>query len=284
MSVMKSLSKLVKLSCGPVSISCQSLQSSRVLPASRMQQKRLKSSAVAGSGNDFTSLPKNSTTRPYTIVVEGNIGSGKTTFLQPFTTIPQVEVLEEPVKEWRSLDNGRHNLLELMYTDPTRWSLLFQTYVQLTMLRQHSKPAIKPVRIMERSLLSARYCFVENLHERGQMTEAEYAVLSEWFNFLVTCPNLDFGIDHIIYLRTDPEVAYERVKKRRRHEEHLIPIEYIRDLHNLHEDWLFRRTKFQPLQAPVTVVDANQDLEAVKEECLRLEENLIKSAIAKAKS
>ena len=48
---------------------------------------------------------------------------------------------------------------------------------------------------------SARYCFVENLHERGQMTEAEYAVLSEWFNFLVTCPNLDFGIDHIIYLR-----------------------------------------------------------------------------------
>ena len=64
-----------------------------------------------------------------------------------------MEVLEEPVKEWRSLDNGRHNLLELMYTDPTRWSLLFQTYVQLTMLRQHSKPAIKPVRIMERSLL-----------------------------------------------------------------------------------------------------------------------------------
>ena len=87
MSVMKSLSRLVTLSCGPVSISCQGLQSSRALPASRMQQKRLKSSAVAGSG---TSLPKNSTTRPYTIVVEGNIGSGKTTFLQPFTTIPQV--------------------------------------------------------------------------------------------------------------------------------------------------------------------------------------------------
>ena len=90
MSVMKSLSRLVTIGCGPFSISCQSLQSSRVLPVSRMQQKRLKSSAVAGSGNDFTSLPKNSTSRPYTIVVEGNIGSGKTTFLQPFTTIPQV--------------------------------------------------------------------------------------------------------------------------------------------------------------------------------------------------
>ena len=42
---------------------------------------------------------------------------------------------------------------------------------------------------------------MENLYERGQMTDAEYAVLSEWFNFLVTCPQLDFGIDHIIYLR-----------------------------------------------------------------------------------
>ena len=28
--------------------------------------------------------------RPYTIVVEGNIGSGKTTFLQPFATLKQV--------------------------------------------------------------------------------------------------------------------------------------------------------------------------------------------------
>ena len=112
--------------------------------------------------------------RPYTIVVEGNIGSGKTTFLQPFATLKQVvfvvvartlavlnyalltkqvEVVEEPVKEWRNLDNGRHNLLELMYTDPTRWSLLFQTYVQLTMVKQHSKPSTKPIRIMERSLL-----------------------------------------------------------------------------------------------------------------------------------
>jgi len=214
--------------------------------------------------------------RPYTIVVEGNIGSGKTTFLQPFATLKQVEVVEEPVKEWRNLDNGRHNLLELMYTDPTRWSLLFQTYVQLTMVKQHSKPSTKPIRIMERSL--ARYCFVENLYERGQMTDAEYAVLSEWFNFLVTCPQLDFGIDHIIYLRTDPEIAWERVKKRSRHEEDLIPKKYLSDLHELHEDWLCRKTKFQPLPAPVTIIDANQDLESIQTQYQNLKDQLIRKA------
>ncbi len=77
---------------------------------------------------------------------------------------------------------------------------------------------------------SARYCFVENLYQAGKMEESEYLVLSEWFNFLVTCPQMDFKIDHIIYLRTDPEVAYERIKKRSRVEENLIPLQYLKGL------------------------------------------------------
>ena len=40
-----------------------------------------------------------------------------------------------------------------MYRDPARYSFLFQTYVQVTMLQQHSAPCTKPVKIMERSLL-----------------------------------------------------------------------------------------------------------------------------------
>ena len=79
---------------------------------------------------------------------------------------------------------------------------------------------------------SARYCFVENLYNGGNMTDAEYTVLSEWFNFLITCPQLNFKIDQIVYLRTDPEVAYERIKKRKRPEEHLIPFAYLQGTFN----------------------------------------------------
>ena len=92
---------------------------------------------------------------------------------------------------------------------------------------------------------SARYCFVENLYSHGKMSSAEYAVISEWFNYLITLPNLDFHIDLIVYLRTDPEVAYERIKARSRHEETRIPFQYLQDLHQLHEDWLVEKTKFQ---------------------------------------
>lgn len=71
---------------------------------------------------------------------------------------------------WRNL-NG-NNLLDLMYTDPHKWAFSFHSYVQLTMLENHlniSKQnndlAINEntINIMERSLYSARYCFVENI-------------------------------------------------------------------------------------------------------------------------
>ena len=52
--------------------------------------------------------------------VEGNIGCGKTTFLEHFSQFEkQVEVLTEPVDRWRNV-NG-HNLLQLMYEDPSRY-------------------------------------------------------------------------------------------------------------------------------------------------------------------
>ena len=45
-----------------------------------------------------------------------------------------------------------------MYEDPARYSLLFQTYVQLTMLERHNQPCDKDAKIMERSLLRIDIC------------------------------------------------------------------------------------------------------------------------------
>lgn len=47
--------------------------------------------------------------RPFTVIVEGNIGSGKTTFLEYFKKYNNVCVLAEPIEMWRNC-NG-HNLL-----------------------------------------------------------------------------------------------------------------------------------------------------------------------------
>ena len=50
--------------------------------------------------------------RPFTVIVEGNIGSGKTTFLNHFSKFKDVEVLQEPVEKWRDVQG--HNLLVIV--------------------------------------------------------------------------------------------------------------------------------------------------------------------------
>lgn len=48
-------------------------------------------------------------TKPFTVFVEGNIGSGKTTFLEHFRQFEDITLLTEPVEEWRDLKG--YNLL-----------------------------------------------------------------------------------------------------------------------------------------------------------------------------
>jgi len=243
---------------------CQNFNSSisKVLTEIETRSSNRAKFEVSNSFGD-KDLVKNSkaVSRPFTVLVEGNIGSGKTTFLEHFNKFnEEVEIMLEPVDRWRSL-NG-HNLLQMMYEDPARWSLAFQTYVQLTMVQNHTKASEKSVKLMERSLYSAKYCFVENLKNSGKMPLSEYEVLTSWFQFLLSCPQVDLGVDLIVYMRTDPEVALSRVKSRNRGEEHLIVEEYIRDLHHLHEDWLVHGSHGLP--APVLVVDANKDIGEMK--------------------
>lgn len=46
---------------------------------------------------------------PFTVFIEGNIGSGKTTFLNHFKKFDNVCLLTEPVEKWRNC--GGVNLL-----------------------------------------------------------------------------------------------------------------------------------------------------------------------------
>ena len=43
------------------------------------------------------------------------------------------------------------------------------------------------------------------------MAESEYQVLTSWFDHLVNSPELDLGVDLIVYLQTKPEIARERL-------------------------------------------------------------------------
>ncbi|XP_057252579.1 thymidine kinase 2, mitochondrial isoform X2 [Pezoporus wallicus] len=173
--------------------------------------------------------------RKTVVCVEGNIASGKTTCLDYFAQTTNIEVLTEPVAKWRNVRG--HNIL------------------------------ISPIRMMERSIHSARYIFVENLYRSGKMPEVDYVVLSEWFDWIQN--NTDVSVDLIVYLQTSPEVCYERLKRRCREEEKLIPLEYFEAIHQLYEEWLIKHTLFE-VSCPVLVIGADHDMQKMIE---KYEEN-----------
>ncbi|KAK9306100.1 hypothetical protein QLX08_003152 [Tetragonisca angustula] len=193
--------------------------------------------------------------RPFTVCIEGNIGSGKTTFLSHFKQFDNTTVLQEPVELWRNVAGT--NLLELMYTDTKRYSFLFQSYVQLTMLQLHTYKSAMPYKIMERSVFSAR-CFIENMKRTKLLEDVEVVVLEDWYDWCIQ--NANIVTDLIVYLRTSPDVVYNRMKTRARKEENSVSLEYLRQLHNIHDEWLYDQTLFN-LPAPVLTIDGNKSLE-----------------------
>lgn len=122
--------------------------------------------------------------QPFTVFIEGNIGSGKTTFLNHFNKFDGVCLMAEPVDLWRNC--GGVNLLEMLYTEPYRWAMPFQTYVTLTMLNTHTHKTDKSVKLMERSIFSARYCFVENMMRTGVLHQGMYNILQDWYEYFTT--------------------------------------------------------------------------------------------------
>ncbi|GAB1597798.1 thymidine kinase 2, mitochondrial-like [Argonauta hians] len=191
------------------------------------------------------------------ICVEGNIGAGKSEMLNHFSKDPSIEILPEPVQKWQNL-NG-HNLLDLLYMDPSRWGFTFQSYVQLTMLQNHMSKSNKPIQMVERSIFTARYVFVENLYRSGLMPKVDYNVLCEWFNWITN--NLDFHVDQIIYLRCSPQTALQRIKIRNRKEEQNISVEYLQSLHDLQEEWLIHGS--HKSTTDIMVLDAEKDLRSM---------------------
>ncbi|KAJ8986168.1 hypothetical protein NQ317_005642 [Molorchus minor] len=213
------------------------------------------------------------TDRPFRVSIEGNIGAGKSTLVKYFENMPNIETYPEPIEWWRNL-NG-YNLLDLMYSDKPRWLKVFQSYVQFTRLRiQTSKPKSPSVTVQmfERSLQNNRFCFLELAYRSGCLHEADYSVIDAWYRWIRA--NVDINLDLIVYLRSTPEVVYERVKARGRPEEVGLSLDYLTQLHESHERWLMTDDeRFNTI--PVLVLDADRTLDEIYEQYKKNENKIL---------
>jgi deoxyadenosine/deoxycytidine kinase len=94
------------------------------------------------------------------------------------------------------------------------------------------------------------------LYDEGDISVLEWNAYNLWNDFFTT----HYGnIPHyILYLRCDPETAYNRIHIRSRDEEKNIPLEYLTNLHNYHDQWLVDETGKRK-DKKTLIIDANKE-------------------------
>jgi len=197
--------------------------------------------------------------------LEGNIGAGKSTLLRLLKKLQNVEIIPEPTQKWQN-DNQENNLLNLFYKDTPRWAYTFQSYAFISRIEsiiEHTAVSALEDKtfILERSIYCDRFCFAKNCFELGFMTELEWQIYREWFNWLNE--NSVPKTTGFIYLQAEPEVCMKRLTKRSRQEETGISLSYLESLHQKHEDWLIHKKDLTNSLAstPILVIDCNQEFE-----------------------
>jgi len=171
------------------------------------------------------------------LLLEGNIGAGKTSLGKVLAEKGHYAFLEEPVERWR--DGFASNLFKQFYDDMERWSFTFQIMAFVTRAKTWSEILERTSAncvILERSIFTDRHVFARNLFEQGAMTDAEWELYGHLWDFLAS--NYVEEPDKILYLRTPAEECSQRIMSRGRSEEQHIPLEYLQRLEAHHDEWL----------------------------------------------
>ena len=199
---------------------------------------------------------------PQTILsIEGNIGSGKSTLVSHLSNIMGkiVIFLQEPVDEWKTIkDIKGETMLEKFYKNQTNYAFAFQMMAFISRLALLKKTLMEnpdAIIITERCLNTDREVFAKMLYDSGKIEEVEYLIYLRWFDTFTA----EFPISKYNYLKTTPEISHTRMLSRNRKGE-TISIEYLRECHLYHENWLTSST----IASQVITIDATGDKDNIE--------------------
>ena len=182
--------------------------------------------------------------RPILISLEGNIGAGKSSFLDALKKIAGTELydreiifLQEPVDEWQNItDKNGVDILTKFYGNQEEYAFKFQMMAYISrqaMVRKAMRDNPNSIIISERCVFTDKKVFAKMLFENGKIDEIEHKIYTSWFDEFA----YETKYNGHVYLRATPQTCFDRVKKRNRNGE-TIPIEYLINCHNNHDDWL----------------------------------------------
>lgn len=200
---------------------------------------------------------------PRVIVVDGEIGAGKSTILVALAEALRAEgysvaVAQEPVDKWRAV-----GILGRFYQDPARYAYEFQTYTFVTRIMAvrecFEKNPNAGIFLLERSILTDRHVFMEL--QRAIVGEQTMDMYDAWCGLHRLLMPFDLSKATYLYLKPDLKECMARVSSRARTEETTktanasgkggVSIEYQEKLREAHEV-LFEGRASKDIPAPAT--------------------------------
>lgn len=169
------------------------------------------------------------------VVIDGNIGSGKSTQLKMLSQLGY-KVQCEPLDEWP---------LDLFYENQDRWVFL----LQMSILRSFSE---RTADVWERSPESSREVFWKILAK----TSSEDDVYTYFYNTCGWTPDVH------VYIKTDPIKCFERISKRHQEGDVKITLEYLEKVHASYEAYIASKSN-------VKIIDGNKPPEEIHSEIIR---------------
>lgn len=178
------------------------------------------------------------------IAIAGNIGSGKTTLTtmlaKHYGWIPRFEPVDI------------NPYLEDYYKDIARWSFCLEVYFlkqrfrDLLEIRKSARTVVQ-----DRSIYEGVYVFTANNRDMGNLSDRDYETYMELFEIMTDVAQLP---DLMIYLRASVPHLVKNIQKRGRAYEQTMQLEYLKNLNQRYEDFIFNKYK-----GKVLVVEADDN-------------------------
>lgn len=188
---------------------------------------------------------RNKTNKVVHIAVAGNIGSGKTTLTtmlaRHYGWVPRFEAVDY------------NPYLDDYYKDIGRWSFNLEVYF----LKQRFKDLLEIRRgaadtVQDRSIYEGVYVFTANNYAMGNLSERDYATYMELFDQMTSVVRFP---DLMVYLRASVPHLVGNIQRRGRACEQSMQIEYLTNLNERYEDFIFNKYHGRVLVVDVDGID-----------------------------
>lgn len=196
------------------------------------------------------------------IIIEGNIGAGKTTLSRELAQALKAKTYFEPVEA--------NPYLEDYYKDPQTYALPMQFYLMSYRYEMHLDGIEHIWRtgqscIFDRSIYGD-YVFAKKNWQDGNMSDLDFQNYQQMRRVMFKT----LMVPHItLYLKNDPEVSHRNIAARARGCEESIPLPYLQGLHSLYLEFM---SEMKSMGSRVIEIDWNEFrptefvLERLKEE------------------